>query len=99
MARLFMVEALGAGSEFQTRILEVHNDFIAVIRRHLDEAVTAGVVDCPDTLLASRAWFGALNEVILHWLLAGEPARLEDAYPALRALLMRSVAVAPPGAP
>jgi AcrR family transcriptional regulator len=95
MARLFMIEALGAGPEFQTRILEVHDEFIGVIRRHLDEAVAAGVVDCPDTLLASRAWFGALNEIILHWLLAGEPQRLEDAYPALRALLMRSVAVTP----
>ena len=93
MARLFMVEALGAGSEFQTRLLEVHDDFINVIKHHLDDAVTAGVVDCPDTLLASRAWFGALNEVILHWLIKGEPDRLEDAYDALRPLLMRSVGV------
>jgi AcrR family transcriptional regulator len=93
MARLFMVEALGAGSEFQTRLLEVHQEFIAVIERHLDEAVALGVVEPVDTRLASRAWFGALNEVILHWLIIGEPERLEDAYDALRPLLMRSVGV------
>jgi TetR/AcrR family transcriptional regulator, fatty acid metabolism regulator protein len=93
IARLFMVEALGAGTEFQTRILQLHDDFIDLIRHHLDDAVAAGVVDAPDTLLASRAWFGAMNEVILHWLVKGEPERLEDAYDALRPLLMRSVAV------
>jgi hypothetical protein len=42
-------------------------------------------------LITSRAWFGALNEVILHWLIKGEPDRLEDAYTTLRPLLMRSV--------
>jgi AcrR family transcriptional regulator len=94
LARLFMIEALGAGSEFQTRVLEIHNDFIAVIQRHLDAAVDQGVVPVAvDTTIASRAWFGALNEVILHWLIKGEPARLEDAYVALRPLLLRSVGV------
>lgn len=91
MARLFMVEAMGAGGEFQTRLLQLHDEFIALIQGHLDDAVAAGVVDASDTLLASRAWFGALNEVILHWLLKGEPERLEDAYATLRPLLMRSV--------
>jgi AcrR family transcriptional regulator len=94
MARLFMIEALGAGPEFSSRILEVHEEFIALIKRHLDDAVATGVVSASvNTELASRAWFGALNEVILHWLIKGEPARLEDAYVALRPLLMRSVGV------
>ena len=93
MARLFMVEALGAGSEFHARLLEIHDDFIAVIQRHLDEAVAEGVVTNVDTKIASRAWFGALNEVILHWLIKGDPKRLEDAYDALRPLLRRSVGV------
>ena len=91
LARLFMVEALGAGPEFQQRILQIHDEFIAVIKRHLDAAVEAGLVEPLDTAIASRAWFGALNEVILHWLFAGEPEHLEDAYKALRPLLRRSV--------
>jgi AcrR family transcriptional regulator len=91
LARLFMVEALSAGPEFQERLLQIHEDFINVIRRHLDEAIAQGLVQPLDTGIASRAWFGALNEVILHWLFAGEPARLEEAYVALRPLLRRSV--------
>ena len=94
LARLFMVEALSAGPEFLQRSIEIHDDFIAVIRRNLEEAVATGAVSGPvDPVIASRAWFGALNEVILHWLIKGEPARLEDAYAALRPLLRRSVGV------
>jgi AcrR family transcriptional regulator len=91
LARLFMVEALGAGPEFQQRVLVIHDEFIGVIKQHLDTAVDAGLVQPLDTAIASRAWFGALNEVILHWLFSGEPEQLEDAYTSLRPLLRRSV--------
>ena len=36
-------------------------------------------------------WFGALNEVVTHWVLANTSERLEDAYPSLRAFLLHSV--------
>jgi AcrR family transcriptional regulator len=91
LARLFMVEALGAGSEFQRRLLDVHEEYISLIQRHLDLAIEQGIIEPIDTLVASRAWFGALNEVILHWLLADEPSDLEAAYVGLRPFLMRSV--------
>ncbi len=91
LARLFMVEALGAGREFHQRMAEIRREFAAIIQRHLDEAVAAGFIEPIDTEIASRAWFGALNEVITNWVLSGRPERLEDAYAALRPLLMRSV--------
>lgn len=91
LARLLLVEALGAGREFHRRMAEIRGEFAAVIKRHLDEAVQAGVIGPIDTEVASRAWFGALNEVITTWVLSGRPERLEDAYAALRPLLMRSV--------
>ncbi len=91
LARLFMVEALGAGREFHRRMAEIRSEFAAVIQRHLDEAVRAGVIEPIDTEIAGRAWFGALNEVITGWVLSGRPQRLEDAYAALRPLLMHSV--------
>ncbi len=97
MARLFMIEALGAGPEFSDRLLEMHDEFIGVIKHHLDDAVAAGAVPPVDTELASRAWFGAVNEIILNWLIKGEPKRLEDAYDELRPMLMRSVGL-PSGA-
>ena len=93
LARLFMIEAWGAGGEFQRRLMEVHDEFIDLIERHLAAAVAEGVIAPVDTRLASRAWFGALNEVILHWLLSEEQGRLDEAYADLRPLLMRSVGV------
>ena len=94
LARLFMVEAMGAGREFQQRMAEIHAEFATIIREHLDDAVAQGVIAPIDTEIAGRAWFGALNEVITNWVVLGEPERLEDAYASLRPLLMRSVGVA-----
>lgn len=93
LARLFMVEALGAGREFHRRMAAIRNQFVAVIRHHLDEAVRQGVIEPIDTEIAARAWFGAVNEVITNWVLSGQPERLEDAYAALRPLLMHSMGV------
>lgn len=95
LARLFMIEALGAGQEFQDRILKLHNEFIAVIKYHLDDAVSTGLIAPVDTAIASRAWFGALNEIILNWLMTKEPEPLEAAYTGLRPLLMQSVGLQP----
>ncbi len=91
LARLLLVEAFGAGREFQERLLAMHEELIAVIARHLDDAVGSGAIAPLDTRVAARVWFGALNEVIMRWLVAREPERLEDAYTALRPLLLRSI--------
>ena len=91
LGRFFMVEALGAGREFHQRVLNIHEEFISVIKRHLDEAVEQGVIEPLDTEVAGRAWFGALNEVITRWALSRQPGRLEATYAALRPFLMRSV--------
>ena len=93
LARLFMVEALGAGREFHERVLQIHGDFARVIKRQLDEAVAEGVIDPVDTDVASRAWFGALNEIVTTWVLSQKPGSLEESYRALRPILMRSVGV------
>ncbi|MDQ6672884.1 MAG: TetR/AcrR family transcriptional regulator [Chloroflexota bacterium] len=91
LARLFMVEALGSGPEFNTRMIEIRAAFADLIRAHLDEAVAAGAIPPLDTATAATAWFGAVNEIITHWAVAQEPGRLEDAYPTVRALLLRGV--------
>lgn len=95
LARLFLVEALGAGREFNARMAAIHDDFARLIARHLDDAVAQGAIPPLDTRVAGRAWFGALNEVVTAWVLADEPGRLEDSYPPLRALLLRSAGVRP----
>jgi len=94
LARLFLVEALGAGPELHAKMAAVNGRFTAFIRQNLDEAVRRDAIAPIDTGVASQVWFGALNQVVTDWVLAEQPGRLEDSYPALRALLLRSVGAA-----
>ena len=91
LARLLLVDALGAGHEFNAKLAELHEAFAALIRRQLDEAVALGALPPLDTEVASVAWFGAVNQVVTRWVLTGRPKRLEETYPALRALLLHGV--------
>jgi AcrR family transcriptional regulator len=91
LARLFLVEARGAGPRFHTRMADVQARFVAFLKLQLDEAVSRGLVAPFDTEVASQAWFGALNQVVTSWALAERPRPLEETYPQLRALLLRSI--------
>lgn len=91
LARLFLVEARGAGPKFHARLEAIQSRFIAFLRQQLDEAVSQGLVAPIDTQVASQAWFGALNQVVTTWALAEHPRPLDETYPHLRSLLLRSV--------
>ena len=91
LTRLFLVEAMCAGREFNQRMMEIHADFAGLITRYLNDLVAAGVVAPIDTDLAGVAWFGGVNEVVTRWIMTGQPENLEDAYPALRDLLRRCI--------
>jgi TetR/AcrR family transcriptional regulator, fatty acid metabolism regulator protein len=91
LTRLFMVEALGAGPEFNGRLMQIRAMFAELIRVHLDEAVRTAAIPPLDTATAATAWFGAVNEVVTHWALVEHPGKLEEAYPTIRALLLRGV--------
>jgi AcrR family transcriptional regulator len=91
LARLFLVEALGAGPDFNARLLDIRREFASFIRVHLDAAVTQGQIQPLDTVTVATAWFGAVNEVVTQWALAERPGRLEDVYPTVRSLLLDGV--------
>ncbi|HYP61138.1 MAG TPA: TetR/AcrR family transcriptional regulator [Thermomicrobiales bacterium] len=91
LARLMLVEAPGAGREFNAKLAELHESITGLLKGWLDEAVALGALPPLDTDLASVAMFGAVNQVVVRWVLTGRPERLEDAYPALRALLLSGV--------
>jgi len=91
LARLFMVEALGAGPEFNARMLAIRASFADLIRGHLDDAVAAGAIEPIDTATTAAAWFGAVNEVMTHWVLAARPGDLRQVYPTIRTLLLRGI--------
>lgn len=94
MARLLLIDALGAGRTFRVEILRLHDRFADLIAGYLDRAVEDGSIPPLDTRVAGAAWFGAIHEVVTRWLVSDTPERLEDAYPTLRLLLLRSVGVA-----
>lgn len=91
LTHLFLVEALGAGREFNEVIVRMHQEFASLIASYLDTLVSDGRIAPLDTHLASLAWFGAINEVVTHWVLTGYPADLEATYPALHDLLLHGV--------
>jgi len=96
LARIVMIDALGAGKAFHDRVLAIQEEFVALVRALLEEAKAAGAIAADvDPALAARAWFGAVNAVVLGWLTAKSPASLERAYRSLRPLIYRSLGASP----
>jgi AcrR family transcriptional regulator len=93
MARLFLIDAVGAGEAFRSELQRLHERFSALIAEQLTAAVDEGSIAPIDTAVAGMAWFGALNEVVMRWLMSEPHGRLEDAYWPLRELLLRSVGI------
>lgn len=93
MARLLLIDALGAGRTFRVEILRLHDRFADLIASYLDRAVADGTIPPLDSRVAGAAWFGAIHEVVTRWLVADDPVPLETAYPTLRLLLLRGVGV------
>lgn len=96
LTRLFLIEAPGAGHEFNAKLIEMHASFAAIIKAYLQEAQAAGLISPElNTEIASIAWFGAINEVVMRWVLSkqleGQPKQLEEVYPTLREILRRGL--------
>lgn len=96
LSKILLVEAVGLGHGFDEKLMRTRGYFAGMIQGYLDRAVAAGAIAPLDTETVSWAWFGAINEIVVRWLVAGQPERLEDALPALRALLLRSVGASLP---
>jgi AcrR family transcriptional regulator len=97
LTHLLLVETSALGPPFDQEVRAARGLFAAVIESYLGQAVAEGSIAPVDTAVAARVWLGAINEVVLHWLLddAGAPAALESVLPALRSLLLRSIGVRP----
>lgn len=90
LAKIMLVQAVGLGSVFEDKRLEVHQRFASLVRIYLDQAVAEGDLQPLDTEIAALAWMGAINEVVIQWIYAGtpEPDRIMTT---LRPMLLRSV--------
>ena len=92
LAKIFLVQAVGLGSAFEEKRLEILDRFVRVIKRNLDQAVAEGDIPPLDTEVAAYAWMGAINEVIIRWVHTGEPEPTR-VLPTLSAMLLRSIGV------
>ena len=95
IAQVLLLNIMGHGKVIDKKFLPVRDRFSGLIQQELDAAVAQGQIAPQDTALLSRMWVGSLQEVIMGWLLNGQPSRLTDATPALRAALLRSIGVDP----
>jgi TetR/AcrR family fatty acid metabolism transcriptional regulator len=90
LARLILLEAVSLGATYQAKRAEVAGRFAALIQGYLDEAAAEGSIAPLDTRVATLAWLGAVNEVVIQWL-HGELDDLRGTIPALTRLLLRSI--------
>lgn len=89
-AKLLLVQAVGLGSVFEKKRLEVTDRFAGLIKGYLDEAVDCGDIEPVDTTVVSHAWMGAIYNVVIQWVYTGEPTQ-ERILDALFPLLLNSV--------
>ena len=97
LARVFAVEAAGAGPRFNARVSAIQDEFIALIREQLDDAVAAGAITPVDTTVVAQAWMGALDAVLQRYVTTGprgaERRTLDQIHDTLRLTLLRSIGV------
>jgi len=89
-AKLLLVQAVGLGSSFEQKRIEVNDRFTGLIRGWLDEAVAVGDIAPVDTEVVACAWMGAIYAVVIRWVYTGEPDS-QRILSALLPVLLKSV--------
>lgn len=89
-AKLLLVQAVGLGTVFEQKRMEITDRFAELIRTYLQEAVDVGDIAPVDVEVISHAWMGAIYSVVIQWVYTGEPDQ-ERIMNALLPVLLRSV--------
>ena len=89
-AKLLLVQAVGLGTVFERKRMEVNDRFALLIKTYLDEAVADGSIAPVDTTIVAHAWMGAIYSVVIQWVYTGEPTK-DEIIAALLPLLLKSV--------
>jgi TetR/AcrR family transcriptional regulator, fatty acid metabolism regulator protein len=72
-AKILLVQAVGLGSVFEKKRMEVTDRFAELIQTYLDEAIEIGDIEPVDTEVIAHAWMGAIYNVVIKWVYTGEP--------------------------
>ena len=95
VAQVLLLNIIGHGRAMDKKFLPVRERFSGLIQQEIEAAVAQGQIEPLDTALATQVWVGALNEVIVRWLLTGQPNPLVKVAPALKTMLLRSIGADP----
>lgn len=93
LARILLIEAVGIGPAFEAKRRAIYRRFAGVIERYLREAVADGGLRGVDPAVTSRAWVGAINEVVAQWIADDGAQRAEEVVAGLRSVLLRSIGI------
>jgi AcrR family transcriptional regulator len=93
LARILLLESVSLGQAYEAKRAEVHGRFATLIQAYLDQAVAEGSIPALDTRVATLAWLGAVNEVVIESFRTNEPDLLTRAAPELTLMLLRSIGV------
>jgi len=92
LAKIALVQAVGLGAVFEERRRAINDRLTRLVQTRLEAAAAEGSIPPLKADLAARAWVGALNEIVTHWIYTGTPT-LEESLPELIKFLARSIGV------
>jgi len=93
LARLLLLQGYSMGNAFENKRMEIFSRFALLVKQGLAQAVAEGDIQPVEISIVAFAWLGAINEVIIRWLLTGEPEPIQEAMPVLRSILFRGIGV------
>jgi AcrR family transcriptional regulator len=90
LAKIVLVQAVGLGAAFEERRRAINNRFSAIVQARIEKGIADGSLPPQNAEFAARAWVGALNEIVIHWIYTGSPD-LETSIPEMKTFLLRSI--------
>lgn len=97
LARVLAAETLGSSAAARDRVAAIEDEYVELIAEELRNALALGRLsrlEAPlDPDLTARAWVGMVRAMLSAWAAGRVSAPLDDIYPELRRLLLRSAGV------
>ncbi|HUN09571.1 MAG TPA: TetR/AcrR family transcriptional regulator [Aggregatilineales bacterium] len=92
LAKILLVQAVGLGTIFEQKRMEVLERFARLIQTNLEQAIASGELPPVDAEITAQAWLGSIYQLVIRWVYLGEP-KPDRLTATLVPLLLRSVGI------